>query len=180
MPKVDGWDLWTHLCFENRFGVLIRKVNWRTCIGASFCLCLRFQWRKMVLSSKEEDLSVISIDLFSFSSPFVTDWLTDSLIDTFEKHYQKHSERLVTLETCDQSERHDQTNFRFSENSDFWNLFRTLSDFWNIFRFLENFLIFGTNYKLCTCKITLGLCRNTLCIKKTHCIDYTHFTLYIV
>ena len=61
----------------------------------------------------------------------------------------EQSQRLVTLETCDQS---DDLSSDFGKISDFWKMFRFLenfqifgkfSDFWKIFRFLEDFQIFG-------------------------------------
>ena len=87
---------------------------------------------------------------------WLTHWLTHSL-PLLKNTTKEHSERLVTLETCYQSDivmslchwQRDMTrNF-----SDFWKLFRfsetfqifkNFSDFRKLFRFLENFQIFRT------------------------------------
>ena len=52
--------------YQHRDAIIIVTIQskTKTCIEASFLLRLQFQWRKMALSSKGGDFSVISIYLF--------------------------------------------------------------------------------------------------------------------
>ena len=76
----------------------------------------------------------VTWQLYRFPCHSLSHSVTQSL-PLLKNTTKEHSERLVTLETCDQSDKETWPNH--------FQIFGNFSDFWKLFRLLETFQIFG-------------------------------------